>query len=183
MTNSSFKMQSKVNERKLLPCNGLSKNRMPKNMLKTFYVFLALRSELDTPRMTLQSLASTLAVRCRNYRGELSLLSTSRGGGGSSGPPGTQNNYIPTDSLSSASHLLDSSKILIRWLTRFPFLGNSEYDVVTVKLTKHCFELGELDVIAKFENGQDGEMLNQNFVSAMLSQRDSFADNAIEVMN
>ncbi|XP_021959664.1 uncharacterized protein LOC110855562 isoform X1 [Folsomia candida] len=116
----------------------------------------ALRSELDTPRMTLQSLASTLAVRCRNYRGELSLLSTSRGGGGSSGPPGTQNNYIPTDSLSSASHLLDSSKILIRWLTRFPFLGNSEYDVVTVKLTKHCFEL------------------------AMLSQRDSFADNAIE---
>jgi hypothetical protein len=109
-------------------------------------------------------MASSLGVRCRNYRAELSLLSSNGGGGKpqlaqacASSSSSSSINYIPTDSLSSASYLLDSSKTLIRWLTRFPFLGITEYDEITIKLTKHCFEL------------------------AMLSQRDSFADNAIEV--
>lgn len=64
---------------------------------------------------------------------------------------------IPTTSLASASYLLDAGKVLIRWLTRFPFLGKLNYDEISRKLTKHCFEL------------------------AVLSQRDTFADNAIEV--
>lgn len=127
----------------------------------------ALRSELETPRTTLQSLASALAVRCKNYRAELSLLGAENG---IAVTPSSQHQHhnnqqqqqhhhqkIPTESLSSASYLLDCSKVLIRWLTRFPFLGRPEYDDITMKLTKHCFEL------------------------AMLSQRDSFADNAIEV--
>lgn len=70
----------------------------------------------------------------------------------------TRLDTIPTTSLASASYLLDAGKVLIRWLTRFPFLGKLNYDEISRKLSKHCFEL------------------------AVLSQRDTFADNAIEVI-
>jgi hypothetical protein len=98
---------------------------------------------MESDRMTLQTLASSLCVRCKNYRSELSNL--------------PKKNRIPTDSLATAAYLLDASKTLLRWLTRFPFLGHIEYDGISQKLTRHCFEL------------------------ALLSQRDSFADNASEV--
>ena len=94
--------------------------------------------------MTLQTLASHVAVRAKTYRSE---LTSSR----------AKKNFISNESLASASYLLDAGKPLIRWLTRFPFVGVPDYDDITKQMTKHLFELG------------------------VLSQRDSFADNAIEV--
>jgi hypothetical protein len=108
----------------------------------TNYNEVIIVKELSLASTTLQTLASNLAVRCRNYRSELSSI---------------KSNYIPTESLSSASYLLDSAKSLIRWMVRFPFANCLEYDNALGKLVKHCFELG------------------------MGSQRDSFADNVIEV--
>lgn len=84
-----------------------------------------------------------MAVRSKTYR---SQLTSSR-----------EKNRISNQSLASASFLLDAGKALVRWLTRFPFVGVEEYDEITKLMTKHLFEL------------------------AMLSQRDLFADNAIEV--
>jgi len=153
-----------------------------------------LRDELATPWTTLQTLSLSLSVRCKNYRSELTQQkqrfqdkakelealnhshhhghghhhhhhhhhdhAKSQGMGqnavGSKSSTKPRLETIPTTSLASASYLLDAGKVLIRWLTRFPFLGKLNYDEISRKLTKHCFEL------------------------AMLSQRDTFADNAIE---
>ncbi|CAL8108614.1 unnamed protein product [Orchesella dallaii] len=146
-----------------------------------------LRDEVSTPWTTLQTLSLSLSVRCKNYRSELTqqkqkfqdkakeLEALNHHGHhghhmhhhhhegksqGNHAPVGKSNKLrletIPTTSLASASYLLDAGKVLIRWLTRFPFLGKLNYDEISRKLTKHCFEL------------------------AMLSQRDTFADNAIE---
>ena len=98
---------------------------------------------MESDRVTLQTLASTLCVRCKTYLAELHHLPDKK--------------RIPTESLATAAYLLDASKTLLRWLTRLPFLGNIEYDDISKKLTRHCFEL------------------------ALLSQRDSFADNVSEV--
>jgi len=114
----------------------------------------AYSQEMESERVTLQWLASSLSVRCKTYRSELTRMSKKEGM--ISSIPQVKS-YIPTESLGSASFLMDAAKILIRWLARYPFSGTPDYDRITKQLTKHCFEL------------------------AMLSQRDSFADNAIEV--
>jgi len=98
---------------------------------------------METDRITLQTLASALSVRCKTYRSELSDL--------------PRKNKIPTQSMSTGAYLLDATKTLLRWLTRYPFLGVLEYDEITKKLTRHGFEL------------------------AVQSQRDTFADNTSEV--